>query len=484
VNSSTNNQAAELRRWQYRIFAGVWITYFTYYLCRLNMPVAGTNLQKEFEWSKSEFGMVLSALTIMYAIGQFINGQLADRFGTRTIASLGAFGSVVMNLAVYVLLLGGTLILTDPNTGCDIPLLRFRVGEAMILMNPKSVLLCMIFFWGVNGFFQAMGWSPMVRMMAHWYPDRHRGNIMGLLGTCYQFGAAFGTLLALFLTGYYVTQFQGDWRMVFLVPAVLFALVGTGFFLLARNRPEDVGLPPVNPEEAPLHSSHPGGESLLFRNVVRTLSNPYLWVVAGSFLFLDITRYGFINWLPNYLTEQQHDKNSSQLLAQFLLIVKICILPLGGSVGVIVAGWATDRFFGSRRAPVIAIFLVLLGLLSAAFPFVPTHNTVAMIVVVGLIGFCTYGPHILMVGHAAQDFGKKSNAAGAAGFIDALGYVGASLAGFPAGWLIDKFGKHGFTAAFIAFGIMAILGALLACVLWTVHPTAPSPSTTSPDKRP
>jgi len=49
---------------------------------------------------------------------------------------------------------------------------------------------------------------------------------------------------------------------------------------------------------------------------------------------------------------------------------------------------------------------------------------------VAIIGFCTYGPHILMVGHAAQDFGKKSGAAGAAGFIDGMGYIGASLAGW------------------------------------------------------
>jgi sugar phosphate permease len=244
---------------------------------------------------------------------------------------------------------------------------------------------------------------------------------------------------------------------------------------LVRNRPEEVGLPPVNPEEVSPHPSPSGSKGLLFSNVLRTLSNPSLWIVAGSFLFLDINRYGFINWLPNYLTEQ-HLQNSSQLLEQFLLIVKICILPLGGSVGVIVAGWATDRFFGSRRAPVIVIFLVLLGLLSAAFPYVPTHNTAAMIVVVALIGFCTYGPHILMVGHAAQDFGKKSNAAGAAGFIDALGYVGASLAGAPAGWMIDKFG---YTAAFVAFGGMALFGALLACVIWTVNPIVHSPSATA-----
>ena len=61
------------------------------------------------------------------------------------------------------------------------------------------------------------------------------------------------------------------------------------------------------------------------------------------------------------------------------------------------------------------MLLALLGVLSIAFPFLPAQNTAAVITVVALIGFCTYGPHILMVGHAAQDFGKKSGAAGAGG---------------------------------------------------------------------
>ena len=55
----------------------------------------------------------------------------------------------------------------------------------------------------------------MVRMMGHWYKAEHRGNVMGLVGTCYQFGGAFASLLALFLTGYYVTHFHGDWRIAF-----------------------------------------------------------------------------------------------------------------------------------------------------------------------------------------------------------------------------------------------------------------------------
>ncbi len=55
-----------------------------------------------------------------------------------------------------------------------------------------------------------------------------------------------------------------------------------------------------------------------------------------------------------------------------------------------------------------------------------------------------------------------------AGFIDGMGYIGASLTGWGAGLLIDK---SGYQVTFQVFGSAAILGALLACVLWKVGPT-------------
>ena len=113
------------------------------------------------------------------------------------------------------------------------------------------------------------------------------------------------------------------------------------------------------------------------------------------------------------------------------------------------------------------MLLALLGLFSFAFPHVNPANTGLVVLVVALVGICTYGPHILMVGHAAQDFGKKSGAAGAAGFIDAVGYIGASLAGWWAGTLIDA---RGYETTFVVFGSAALLGALLAALLWKAGP--------------
>jgi sugar phosphate permease len=154
-------------------------------------------------------------------------------------------------------------------------------------------------------------------------------------------------------------------------------------------------------------------------------------------------------------------------------VMKLCIHPLAGSAGAIAAGWATDRFFRGSRAPVIAILLAVLGISSVLFPYIDPCQTWLIVLIVAIIGFCTYGPHILMVGHAAQDFGRKEGAAGAAGFIDAVGYIGASLAGLGAGILIDK-PEYGYRTTFIVFGSAAFLGSLLICIIWKARPDAPA----------
>jgi len=268
-----SGDADRLKLWQTRIFSSVWITYFSYYLCRYNMPMAKGRLSETYGWDAAQIGIIFSALTVMYAVGQFVNGQLADRYGARLIASLGVLGSVVMNLSVAFLLI---------STSAD--------G-----LHSKTLLLMTILFWGGNGFFQSMGWAPMVRIMAHWFPTNMRGKVMGLLGTSYQFGGAFAWLLAFFLVGHYAQALGGDWRAVFWVPALLFAVVGIVFYRMVRDCPEEVGLEALEGAgEAP---------GTLKGNVLRTIKNPYLWVVAASFFLLDMNRYGFVNWLPAFLEE-------------------------------------------------------------------------------------------------------------------------------------------------------------------------------------
>jgi len=70
--------------------------------------------------------------------------------------------------------------------------------------------------------------------------------------------------------------------------------------------------------------------------------------------------------------------------------------------------------------------LVLLEISAWLFPRIPAGRWVLGLVCLLVVGFMTYGPHVLMVGTVPMDFGTRKAASSATRFIDCMGYVGAS----------------------------------------------------------
>lgn len=414
------DRTEELKYWRKRILWTVWITYAGFYLARVNMSIALPGIMREYGISKTGMGSVLTALFAFYAVGQFINGQLGDKFGPRKLITVGIFGSVLLNI-----------------------MFGFTHG----------VLITMIVIWGLNGYFQSMGWGPSVKAVANWFPRNERGKAGGILGSSYQIGNAASWALAGYVIGYW------GWRWGFWVPSIIFALVGLNWLIRARNAPEEVELPPIEQENNGNTTSVEKDHHLGFRYTLKqTLLSPKVWIVGFGLLFLNIVRYGFLSWAPTYMFEVQKASIST---AAF----KAIAFPLAGSLGAFFAGWLSDRYFGSRRAPISTIMLVLLAAFIGLYP--QTHNWILSLIFLMLIGFLAYGPHVMMVGIMPMDLGTRKASSSVTGFIDALGYVGASITGAGTGWLLDNFSWY---AAFYFWLIAAIIAAGLMAVLWNYKP--------------
>ena len=137
---------------------------------------------------------------------------------------------------------------------------------------------------------------------------------------------------------------------------------------------------------------------------------------------------------------------------------KAIAFPVAGGLGAIFAGWASDRLFKNRRAPVAFIMLIFLAVFCYLFRIISNDNWMASLAILLVIGFMTFGPHILMVAALPSDLGTRKAASSVTGFIDAMGYVGASLTGVLTGYLIEHIS---WDAAFYFW----IMGALLAAVM-------------------
>src|SRR5829696_7361576 len=75
----------------------IWLTYGSFYFCRQNISAAVPGLE-EGGLNKTQIGAILGALKITYAIGQLVNGQLAERFPARWLLAAGMLGSAALNV--------------------------------------------------------------------------------------------------------------------------------------------------------------------------------------------------------------------------------------------------------------------------------------------------------------------------------------------------------------------------------------------------
>ncbi|HQL58115.1 MAG TPA: MFS transporter, partial [Myxococcota bacterium] len=287
-----------LFRWQLQIFSLLWAAYASYYLCRLNFAVAQPLILEEFGWSDAQIGLIPSVYAAVYAIGQFVNGQIGERLGARRMMTAAMIIAFLSNL----------------------------------LFSMTSSYALMLVLWGMNGYAQSAGWSLVVKTMSNWTTVKRRGLIIGLISTCYQVGNVLAWLLAGLLAEKY------GWRATFYVPAFIILPVAILFWLGVRDEPQEAGFAPVRDDlaEEPSSSIMQPATKLSIGEVLRvTLTNRVLWILSISFFCANAVRYSFMNWTVTYMKEF-HGNNIKQ--SAFMSVA----LPLIGAVGAVSAGWISD----------------------------------------------------------------------------------------------------------------------------------------------
>jgi len=402
-----------LRRLQARAFSLTWFSYASYYLTRKNFSVVKSRLNSDLGLSIEMLAFIDTLYLVLYAVGQFVNGALGDRFGPRRMIALGMWASALVSL----------------------------------WFGLSSVPLAFAMAFGLNGFFQATGWPNNVKAMEPWFDRRTRGAVMGLWCTNFQLGGLVATALATYLLINY------GWRMAFMAPAVWVAVVGLALFLFLIERPEDRGISPVKPE-----TENPKTNELMpaaagrapFLEMIRI---PALWALGGSYFGLKLIRYSLLFWLPFYLNRALHYTEGA---AGYLSTA----FEAGGIIGAIIVGWVSDRYFSKNRLRLVVPLLFALAGSFLVYLMISPLGKLPNVLGLGLIGFLLFGPDALISGAVAQDIGRGRATASAAGLINGLGSTGAALQGIFTAYVAKMWGWHFLFYAFVAFASLSALAIL------------------------
>lgn len=393
------------------------VGYAMFYFCRKNISIAMPGMSETLGYTNAELGVLGSTLYITYGVGKFLSGLVADRASPRVFMTAGLLLSVLCCLA----------------------------------FGASSSLFALALLWGLNGAFQSTGAPASAKVVATWFSANERGAMTGIWNISHQAGGGLVLIVAGFIAEAY------GWRGAMIGTAVIAAVGGLLVAPFLHDRPESHGLPPIEEHRADPVAAEEAARDVPFAKLViqRVLLNPHLWLVALGSAATYVARYGALDWSPKYLVEQ-HGAEVGHAG------VSTSLLELLGIPGALFCGWLSDRL-GARRAPVAFGSLVLLGLSIEAFRLVPAGNPGLDRFLLGVVGFCTYGPQLLLAGVAPVDVSSRRVAAAAVGFTGLMSYAGATLASAGTGYLIDRTGWDG---AFHFWSGAAFFGALVCVPMW------------------
>ena len=411
--------STEQKYWRKRIFALTWLAYAGFYFCRKNLAVTWSSMEADLGLDSSDYASIIFVYSLIYTIGQFVNGYLSDKFGPRKIVSTGLFLAAIANI-----FLG----------------LSFSIGIIIFLIS-------------LNGYGQSTGWSGLIKNMTPWYRSNERGIVMSWWSTCYVTGGFLATVFATY------TAFDMDfiselgWKRGFFFPSMVLLVVAFLYLLFTRNNPQEVNLPTILEDKYQTDGNDTQDNIKLLKILIK---NKALWIYSSCYLILKLTRYAFLFWLPIYLEKGlNYDVNDSGYISS--------VYELIGFFGVILAGYSSDKLFKSKRFSTVALMMLGLAAVCLLHGTLVSFGKMGVIISIALIGIATYGPDSLICTAGAMDVGGKKGAGMAAGIINGTGSVGQMFSGFIVVAINEA---YGWDNLFNFFVILATIGGGLAAIKW------------------
>ncbi|MCZ6682390.1 MAG: MFS transporter [Planctomycetota bacterium] len=442
-----------LRRGRNWFFLG--LTYASYYLCRYNLGIIAPQFKEALGFTNQQYGNIQAARNGAYGIGQFVNGLFTDKLGGKRAMTIGAIGTVILNV-----LFGITA-----------------------WSNIGWLFATLLVIRLVDGYVQAFGAPGMVKINTAWFRREERGAFAGIFGIMINLGQmGVGKLGGLLATGFAVplmfftlTVPKLDWRYMFIVPPVIASIIVILMNLMVKNHPEEAGYRIVHDDEDPNDDPHAHIEiAEVFRKIT---SNPIVWIVAGAYFCTGFVRAAIYDWYAIYFYDVWRI-GTGDTIFDLLAVWGLACMASAGSLG---SGIISDKLFKGRRAPVAAFLYlvqVVFILLAVAMAEGIVHSS-AMIAVALILCIHTgcNATHSILGTAAAMDLGGRKMAGFSAGVIDSFQYFGAMLAGFGLGWFLDKFAilvpgakpVMNPTIWFLSMLPWAVLGTVLMGYLWWTH---------------
>jgi len=390
------------------------------YLDRVNISIAGQEVQKTYGLTDVQLGWIFSSFVIAYALFQAPGGRLADLFGPRLVITLGV--------------------------------IWWGVFTALTAMVPASWSLALVALVAVRfllGAGEAVVYPASNRLVANWIPTEERGIANGLIFAGVGAGAGITPPLITYIMVNY------GWQWSFYTCALIGFVAGAVWHWLARDTPEQH---PWITEEERQHIE--AGLTASVRELEERITLPWRRILAHRHILgitLSYFSYGYVAWIFFtwffiYLSKVRGlDLKASAFYSMLPFLAMATCSPLGG--------WISDRLtrrYGKRigRCGVAVVGMALSGVFIAAATQVESAR-LASIVLAGGVGALYLSQSIFWA--VTADIAGAS-AGSASGLMNMGGQIGGAVTAVLTPYVAQNIS---WTASFLLAAVLAVLASLL-----------------------
>lgn len=400
---------------RHKVLSILFVTWIISGIDRMAISVAIPYIATDYQLTPMQSGILMSAFFAGYSISQIPGGMLADRFGVRKVATLA-----MLWWSAFTAITG-------------------------IAANFFQMLIVRFLFGLGEGVYPACAFKTI----ATWFPRRERATANAIMLASNPLGVAISPLIVVAIMSVW------GWKAVFLllfIPGVIFATV---FWKLVADRPSDAkGISITELHEIGLDDQEKPDENEKRIGVREAIKEPNIikyFLVLFSF---NITFWGFTTWMPTYLVQ---DRGFSMM--QMGVVVSLPFFA--GTVGSIVGGWVSDRYFSKRRR----LAIVAAQIPSAFFLYMTfTANSPAV-----LIASQTFAGFFLASFFSAfwalpMNTVPKKLMGVTSGFINMAGQIAAFISPLLLGFLVEKMGGD-FNMNFLLLIVSLLLSSMVALTI-------------------
>lgn len=406
-------------KYRYRVLGFLFLLSIITYLDRVCISVVGPRMKKELDLTNEQFGYVLSAFALAYALFEVPTGTLGDRIGPRRVLA-----RVVSWWSAFTMLTGTAFNLAY------LVVIRFLFGMGEAGAYPNSSIV-----------------------IARWFPKTETGRAQSFIWGAGRIGGALSPLIVVPVAAAF------GWRASFWVMGGIGLVWALAWYIWFRDFPHEK--PDLSPEEL---TEIEATRSYQVHGAARSHRIPWgaifrnrnMWAIMLMFHFYMYGAYFFTGWLPTYLQEgRQFSEKDMTLFATLPFLLG----ALGCFTGGYASDWLSKRYglrFGRRVVGLVGMFASSMVMLSAAMA--TSNQTAALLLALGM----AFKDLTLPVSFAVCVDVGRSKSGTVSGAMNMAGQLGAFFLGILFGKIVDATGDYNYPLYLIAF--------LLLCssLLWLI----------------